>query len=85
MKKNKWILGAGIGTLALAACAVVKGVLDKHKGEGLNDQEVPSIEAGDETEDRGVAPVEDGSAQNDDEVKNLKADAINHGYQPIKY
>lgn len=85
MKKNKLLVGVGIGSIALAACAVVKNIFDQHKDDDLNDQEVPRISADpDENEDRGVAPVETTSEEND-EVKNLKADAINHGYKPIEY
>lgn len=86
MKKNNWILGLSAGAVAAAACAVVKGIMDNKFGnDDLNDQEVPKVNDS-EDEDRGVAPITAEHAEDtEDEVHDLKADAINHGYVPIKY
>lgn len=85
--KKKALLGIGIGFGAafLAACAVVKRMYDKDY-EGVS------------SADRGVSPVDDDELiegedekleethdHDDDEVKDLKADAINYGYKPIDY
>lgn len=48
--------------------------------------------ATDSEDDRGVSPVriyedenEEDSTENDDDIPNLKADAINDGYKPSEY
>lgn len=86
-KNNKIMLGVGAGTAFLATCAIVKGIFDHKFGkEDLNEQEIPSVDDSNESEDRGVAPVNSENNEDvSDEVPNLKADAINHAYQPIKY
>ena len=96
--KKKVLCGIGVGTAVLAACAVgIKKVFDrKHKNDDLNDEEVMKITTSQdddksEDEDRGVSPIDsdenetDDQSDDDDEVKDLKADTINDGYKPIKY
>lgn len=66
----------------IASAVAVKLMMDKDY------HTVPSME--DDDEDRGVAPVrtEENSYEDeekDDEVQNVKADAINHDYKPIDY
>lgn len=79
--KKRIILGLGALAAGLASVFAVKKMMDKDYK--------PVSKASDEENDRGVAPVEDkensDEKDSDDEVKNVKADAINHGYKPIKY
>lgn len=74
MKKN-WMIGVGIGAAAAAIATIVTAVFKvRNVGGDLND-----IEG-----DRGVSPV-DKTVNDDFVVQNVKADAINDGYKPIKY
>lgn len=75
MKKN-WIIGASIGA-AIAAVGTIAAAIFKvnNVGGDLNDSE----------DDRGVSPVENNHQNDDFVVQNVKADAINDGYKPIKY
>lgn len=90
-KSNKLLLGFGLGTAIAAGCAVVKNLLDKHQDDDLNDIELHKINSNQDESDRGVSPVETHEHNehhehhHEDGVPNLKADAMNHGYKPIKY
>lgn len=91
MKKRNVMIGVGAGTAILAACAIVKGLFDhKYSNEGLNDQEAEKInnDKAKDTVDRGVDPIETINVPNkseNDDIPDLKADAINDGYKPIDY
>lgn len=79
--KKKFIFGLGAVVAGIASAVAVKLMMDKDY------HTVPSLED-DDDEDRGVAPVgteEDLHEDKDDEVQNVKADAINHGYKLIDY
>lgn len=79
--KKRIIFGLGALIAGAASAFAIKKMMDKDYK--------PVSKASDEENDRGVAPVatEENSdeKESDDEVKNVKADAINHGYKPIKY
>lgn len=89
MKKRNVAIGLGIGTALIAACEAAKILFDKkHANDDINDDEIKKINYDEEQDDRGVAPVsstEDKTNEGNDDVSDLKADAINHGYKPIKY
>lgn len=80
MKKKTVLLGLGAGTIILAASAIVKKVLgNKHADDDLNDEEVTKIVDEDSSDnDRGVGSI-------DDEIPDMKKDAVNDGYKPAKY
>lgn len=74
---KKLIIGLSLSTLAVAMAAVAKKLMDQKYGdEDLNDQEIPArINKEDYlTDDKDL-----------EESENLKADAINQPYKPIKY
>lgn len=76
--KKTILFTIGSVVASLAATAVTKKVLDKKNSNS------------DEDVDRGVSPVridenEKPMEDREDGVKDLKADAINQGYKPIKY
>lgn len=80
--KKRIIFGLGALIAGAASAFAIKKMMD-------NDYK-PVSKANDEENDRGVAPVRteknlDEENSDDDEVQNVKADAINHGYKPIKY
>lgn len=93
MKKGI-LIGAGLGTVALATGILIKVLLDRNNASDKTDEE------------RGVSPISDDTAEDtdtgseddeskdttdsddktiEDEVPDLKADAINDGYKPAKY
>lgn len=82
MKKGSKTILFTIGSIvaSLAAAAVTKKALDKQ-----------AVESDEEDEDRGVSPVriyEDEKPDeeiDEDEIPDLKADAINHAYKPVEY
>lgn len=80
--KRKLLLGIGAGIATLASFIALKYLLDdqtkKLEDELLNDTDDNA------EEDRGVSPIDE-KEDSEDEVKNLKPDAINHGYHPINY
>lgn len=74
---KKLIIGLSLSTLAVAMAAVAKKLMDQKYGdEDLNDQEIPAR-----------INKEDYLTDDEDleEAENLKADAINQPYKPIKY
>lgn len=75
---KKLVIGLSLSTLAVGLAAIVKKMMDKKYGdEDLNDQEIP---AQIDTEEDYLKDDEDL-----EESENLKADAINQPYEPIKY
>ena len=75
---EKLIIGLSLSTLAVAMAAVAKKLMDEKYGdEDLNDQEIPAQ----------INNEEDYLKDDEDleESENLKADAINQPYEPIKY
>ncbi|RVU71133.1 MULTISPECIES: hypothetical protein [Lactobacillus] len=81
---KKWMFGLGAVTAAVAAGVATKVFLDKNSTEETEEAE----------KDRGVSPVyeeknvestENTEDEKDDDVTDLKADAINHGYVPEEY
>lgn len=78
--KKKIIFGLG---------AIIAGALGAYAVKKEMDKDYHTV-PDDDGEDRGVSPVRteenlDDESKDDDEVQNVKADAINHGYKPIKY
>lgn len=75
---KKLVIGLSLSTLAVGVAAIAKKMMDKKYGdEDLNDQEIP---AQIDTEEDYLKDDEDL-----EESENLKADAINQPYEPIKY
>ncbi|AEG40356.1 hypothetical protein [Lactobacillus kefiranofaciens] len=75
---KKLVIGLSLSTLAVGLAAIAKKMMDKKYGdEDLNDQEIP---AQIDTEEDYLKDDEDL-----EESENLKADAINQPYEPIKY
>lgn len=82
--KKRYVFGLGAIIAGIASAIGVKLMMDKDY------HTVPKVEEKDEDNDRGVAPVTNEEDNNesdnkDNEVQNVKADAINHGYKPIDY
>lgn len=75
MKKRNLFLGIGLGTAVAAGCAIIKNLIDQHQDEDLNDQEISKISLEEQKDKKNI----------NNDVPNLKADAINDGYKPIKY
>ena len=76
----KKVIAFSIGLLAGGmACIAIKKAVDKTKTEAANDDETPSVRI---YEDLENDPKE---AEEFADVPNVKADAINHGYVPVKY
>lgn len=75
---KKLVIGLSLSTLAVGLAAIAKKMMDKKYGdEDLNDQEIPAQSDSEEDYLTGDEDLE--------ESENLKADAINQPYEPIKY
>lgn len=80
--KKRLLFGLGAAIAGAASALAVKIMMDRDYRPATGSQEK-------ENEDRGVAPIatekSTGSEKKTNGVADLKADAINHGYQPLKY
>lgn len=79
--KKRLLFGLGAAVAGIASALAVKIMMDKDYHTVPENKE-------EDKEDRGVAPLAEESKEEKgkktDEVQNLKADAINDGYQPVK-
>ncbi|TSO25489.1 hypothetical protein [Lactobacillus sp. LL6] len=76
----KKVIAFSAGLLAGGlVCVAIKKTIDKTKVEAANDDETPAVRI---YEDLENDPKEQEEFA---DVSNVKADAINHGYVPVKY